>query len=99
MLITPRRCHYLRVSREREEREILPVEVIPEVEDAREAGSGKIRFIPRSVFLLGAQQVGNTSCDRIAAGVVHREQSQDRPGSLRGSARTHTSGNGMSLIP
>src|SRR6202011_4789281 len=95
MLITPRRCHYLRVSREREQREILPVEVIHEVEDAREAGSGEIRFIPRSVFLLRAQQVGNASSDRIAAGVVHREQSQDRPGSLRGSTRAHPSGAGI----
>src|SRR5579864_5814446 len=62
--------HHLLISGQRDEREVLAVEVVHQVEDAREAGSGVPGLVPGAVFLLGFQNIGDAFCDRFAARVV-----------------------------
>src|ERR1700741_4998185 len=49
--------HYLRVRRQRQQREVLAVQVIHQVEHTREAGSRVELLIPGAVFTLRAHQV------------------------------------------
>ena len=40
------------VGRQREQREILPVHVVLQIEHARETGAGNLRLVPRAIALL-----------------------------------------------
>src|SRR5207249_7096651 len=71
--------HDLLVSRQREERKILPVHVVAQIKDSWKTGAGEIRLIPRAIFLLGPQQVCDSSGDALAARVVSRKQPDDGP--------------------
>src|SRR5579863_1692805 len=66
---------HLGIRREREQREILPVQVILQIEHARKSSAGEERLVPGAVFLLRAQQVGDAAGDGIAARVVGCQQS------------------------
>jgi hypothetical protein len=53
--------HYLGIGRQREQREVLPVEVIHQIKHAGKTRAREIRLIPRPVLLLSTQQVGNAA--------------------------------------
>src|SRR5580704_7867498 len=46
--------HHLRISRQREQREVFAVEMVFEIEDARKTGTGEIALVPGAIFLLRA---------------------------------------------
>src|SRR5580704_5055285 len=81
--LVPALLHDFRVRGQREQREVIAVEVIHQIKHAREPSAGEERLIPRSIFSLRAQKVGHATRYRIAANVVGRKQSQNRPRSLR----------------
>src|SRR5262245_23249114 len=74
----------LRVAAERRQREDEPVEVVADVEVAREARARELGLVPVAVLALGARQPGDGALDgrrTLAAGGEQREQ---RPAGLRG---------------
>ena len=78
----PLLLHHLLVRRQRDQREVLAVEVVHQVEDAREAGAGVPGFVPGAVFFLGLENIGDSLCDGFAASIVGCKQSHDRPRGL-----------------
>src|SRR6516165_11029141 len=66
------------------EREILGVEVVLQVEDAREAGAVPERVVPRAVVTLRFQKVVDPALDGRPARAPGREEAEERP---RGLAR------------
>ena len=56
----------LGVSSQRDQREIIPVHVIREVEDAGETGPGVFDFVPIAGRLLRIEQVGDAALDGFA---------------------------------
>src|SRR6266404_4250596 len=58
--------HHFLVRGQRDQREVLAVEVIHQVEDAREAGAGVPGLVPGAILFLGFQNVGDAFCDRFA---------------------------------
>src|SRR5438067_7497345 len=53
--------HHFLVRGQRDQREVLPVEVVHEVEDAGEAGASVPNFVPRAVFFLGLEEIGDAA--------------------------------------
>src|SRR5437764_13319285 len=53
--------HNFRVGRERDQRKVFAVQVVHQVENARETGAGEERLIPRPVVLLRAEKVGDAA--------------------------------------
>jgi hypothetical protein len=49
--------HHLGIRCQRQQREVLPVEVILQIEHTRKAGARAVWLVPRAIFLLRAQQV------------------------------------------
>src|SRR5258706_6713204 len=70
------------VDSQRPEREVLRVQVVLEVEDAREAGTVPERVFPRAVGVLGPQQVFDPARHRGSGRPPGREQAEQRPGGL-----------------
>jgi len=70
------------VPAQRVHREHQPVQVVVDVEVAREASAGELRLVPVAVGPLGLGQPGDAALDGVgrAAGGEQREQ---RPGRLR----------------
>ena len=66
------------------EREVLGVQVILEIEDAREPGAVPERVVPGAVRRSGSRQVADAALHRAALGTARREQAEERP---RGLAR------------
>src|SRR5579864_9147410 len=62
--------HHLRVRGQRKQREVLPVQVIHEIEHARESSPGTEFLIPGSVGSLRPHEIRNAARDRIAPGVA-----------------------------
>src|SRR5437763_16369337 len=93
----PLRPHYLLVRSQREQREVLAVEVVHQIEDAGEAGAGVPGLVPGSGFLLRLENVGNAFGDRFAARVLGGEQSHDGPRGLRRRARADALGVGIAV--
>src|SRR5216683_3990745 len=87
--------HYFLVRSQRDQREILPVHVVHEVEHAREARTGEMRFVPGAFFFLRANKIGDASNHAITAGIFRGQQAQDGPRRLRRSAWTHALGIGI----
>src|SRR5437879_5517445 len=58
--------HHARIATERHEREVVPVEVVAEVEVARESRAGEESLLPRPVRALSADQPGDPALDDIA---------------------------------
>src|SRR5208337_3204022 len=72
-LLFLRRSRSLRISRQRDQREVLAIHVVHEIENAREARAGVPLLVPGSVAPLGLQQVSDPALQRVAAGVVGRQ--------------------------
>src|SRR4051812_21060011 len=76
----------VRVSREREEREVLPVHVVLEVEDARETCPRNLRFFPRAVALLRVDEITQAALHTAAIEIAAGGDAHERPRSLRSGA-------------
>src|SRR5437870_1655244 len=76
-------AHQARVATERHEREVVPVEMVAEVEVARESRAREEPLLPRPVRTLAADEPGNTALHRLAPRAVGRQQPEQCPGSLR----------------
>src|SRR6202044_1887260 len=72
------------VSAERGDGERQPVQVVVQVEVAREAGPGVIGLVPGAVRALGARQPADPARDAGAVARARREQREQRPRGLRG---------------
>src|SRR5208282_6544469 len=75
--------HHLRIGREREQREILAVQVVLQVEHAREARAGEESLVPGTVFILRSQKIGHAAGYAFAARIAYGQQSHDCPRGLR----------------
>src|SRR2546430_4395167 len=75
------------VCRQSPKRKVGAIAVISEVEHARKPRRGEARITPQTVVLLGSQQVFDTAPHRIGADLPGRQQPQQGPGTLVGSAR------------
>jgi len=62
------------VDAQRPEREVAGVEMVLEIEDAREAGTVPEEVFPGTVWPLRAQQIGNTVVDRGAGRPTKKER-------------------------
>src|SRR5580692_10588351 len=78
------------VSAERGDRKRQPVQVVVQVEVAREAGSGEVRLVPGPVRALRLRQPADAALGRLALLLARREQRQQRPRGLRGGGRAPT---------
>src|SRR5581483_3562290 len=68
--------NHLGVGGQSQQREILPVQVIAQIENAGKPGASKRYFFPRTVFFLGLQQIGNAPDHRIATSICRGQQAQ-----------------------
>src|ERR1019366_964646 len=62
--------------------------VVYQIEHARETGSGAERLVPRTVFVLRAQQINHAAGHAFAARVAYSQQPHDCPCGLRSGAFT-----------
>src|SRR6185437_16533842 len=67
----------------RHEREVVPVVMIVEIKDAREAGPGPRELGPSPV-LLRVEQVQDAAADGDALPLACRDEAHERPGGLAG---------------
>ena len=87
-LIVANAAAVIDVGREREEREILPIHVVFQVENPRETGAGNFRFIPGAVARAASK--ANNAVPRCTLGrseIAAGAQTHQRPRGLRGRAR------------
>src|ERR1039457_2202491 len=77
----------LHERRQREQREIVFVQVIVQVEHFRNPRPGGQILPPASILALGSQQVFDAVLDARAGGVASGDQTQNRPRGLRRRAR------------
>src|SRR3954467_1679252 len=75
------------VAGKRPEWEELRVAVIAQIEHAREARRGVMRFLPEAVRALRARQIGDAARHGWMVDRTGRHQAEQRPGGLRGRAR------------
>ena len=61
---------HLPIRRQREQREVLPVHLVLEIEHARKARTSRIVFRPGAVCFLRLQQIGYAALDGFALGVA-----------------------------
>src|SRR5580658_6536711 len=89
------------VAGEGEQRKVLPVQVVGQVKNSREAGSSvqglarrsrAVRLVPTAVWTLASQQPADAFGDRIGGVVARREKAEQCPGGLGWGARTHAAG-------
>src|SRR5205814_15438 len=71
---------------ERHEREVVPVEVVAEVEVAREARAGEEALAPRALRALRAHEVVDAALHGRARDPVRGHEAEERPRRLRGRA-------------
>src|SRR6188474_994436 len=71
------------IGREREQRKVLPIHVVLQIEHAGKAGSRDLLLIPRSVGFLRAEQVAQTSLNTWSIEIAARADAHDRPCRLR----------------
>ena len=64
-----------------------PVEVVVQVEVAREAGSGELRLVPGAVRALGFRQPADPALGGLAVALAGGEQREQRPRGLRRGGR------------
>src|SRR4029077_8960940 len=77
---------HLRVGGQSEQRKILAIHVVLQIEHARESRAGVVVLVPRAVLLLSAQEVGNTARHGIAADVIGGHHAENGPSGLRRGA-------------
>src|SRR5215813_10980916 len=73
-------------SRQRIQRERIPVEVVLQIENAREARAGEIRFAPGAIAVLLRHQGRNRLLNRGIVRLRSCQQSDQSPSGLRGRA-------------
>src|SRR5256885_6515481 len=77
----------IHIGREREQREILPVHVVLEVEDARETGAGNLRLVPGAIGLLGRKQITQPALHARPVQIAARADAHYPPRPLPSGAR------------
>src|SRR5438093_9773633 len=82
------------VDSQRPEREVLRVQVVLEIEDAREPGAVPERVLPRAIGVLGSQEILDAARHGGAGRAPRREEAEERPGGL---ARRRCAGAGARL--
>src|SRR6185437_6048617 len=75
------------VSSECGDGERQPVQVVVQVEVAREAGAGEVGLVPGAVRALGLRQPAQATLGRLAVALARREQRKQRRRGLRGGGR------------
>src|SRR5579884_307773 len=75
------------IARERPERKIFAVAVVPKIEDARESGGREPLLLPEPVLALHTQQILDATGGCGVAHLPACHQAQQRPGGLRSRAR------------
>src|SRR5438874_2600921 len=83
------------VDSQRPEREVRRVQVVLEVEDAREAGAVPERVLPRAIGVLGSQEILDAARHGGAGRAPRREEAEERPGGL---ARRRFAGAGERVV-
>src|SRR5438552_1039083 len=68
------------VDSQRPEREVRRVQVVLEVEDAREAGAVPERVLPRAIGALSSQEILDAARHGGAGRAPRREEAEERPG-------------------
>src|SRR5437016_14571312 len=76
------------VLAERHQREVVTVEVVAEVEVAREARAGEETLLPRAVRALRADEPVDATLDGGARRAIGGEQAEESPRGLRRRARS-----------
>src|SRR5690349_5634261 len=71
------------VPRERVQREIVPIEVILQVKDARKTGSRKLLFIPGPIGILLFEQMPHSLADSRIIAIRSGQEANQAPGGLR----------------
>src|SRR6059058_2485000 len=71
------------VRREGEQREVLTIHVVLQIEHARKTGPRDLLLIPRSIGLLRTEQVAQTSLDTRSIEIAARADAHYRPCRLR----------------
>src|SRR3974390_950397 len=78
-LLFLRRGRSLSISRQCDQREVLSIHVVHQVEHARKAGAGVQLLVPGAIAPLSLQHVSDPARQRIATGVVTPTQTHNRP--------------------
>src|SRR4029453_8619055 len=76
----------IHVGGEREQREILPIHIVLQVEDTRETSPGDLRFVPRTGWLLRRKEITQPALHTWPIEIATSANSHDSPGSLRSGA-------------
>src|ERR1700720_118822 len=84
--IMPEPAPIIYIRREREQREVLPVHVVLQIEHARKTCAGDLRLVPRAITLLRRQQIAETTLHTRPVQIAARANSHDGPGRLRSRA-------------
>ena len=71
------------IGRKREQRKVLPIHVVLQIEHTGKAGSRDLLLIPRSVGFLRTEQVAQTSLNTPSIEIATRADAHDRPCRLR----------------
>src|SRR6185312_12784054 len=93
-----RRALAAAIGGQRPQRKVGAVAVILQVEDAGEAGRGIAGMLPEAVGLLRATQILDATRDRRLLVAAHRQQRDQRPGTLVGSALEAPTGQRRILV-
>src|SRR4051794_610217 len=78
----PEAAAIIHVSRQGEEREVLPVHVVLEIEHARETGAGNLRLIPGAVRPLRRKKIPQATLHAAPIEIAARADAHERPRSL-----------------
>ena len=71
------------IGRQREEREILTIHVVLQIEDARKTGAGDLRFLPGTIALLRREQIAQAALHARSLQIAARTKTHHGPGRLR----------------
>src|SRR5688500_16768228 len=88
-------AHHFLVSGEGKEGPAIPIHVVFEVENFREAGAGGFEFGPTTVAVVSADEVIDAADEAGAIGIAEGAESHDGPRGLGGGAGTLALENGI----
>src|ERR1700730_10275888 len=92
-------CLLPRIERERPQREIRRVEMVPEVEDLWKAGARPVLVLPGSVVLLQGQQILDALPDRLGIAVPGGKERHQGPRGLGRGGGPLALGFGLVVTP
>src|SRR2546423_4145637 len=72
----------IKIRREGEEREILPIHIVLEIKHPRETGAGDLWFLPRTVRFLPIKQKSKAALDAMTIEIAARADAHHSPGRL-----------------